>query len=92
MTKVVTLETVRDRFDTLLTDVQIHGNSVIIHQENRPVAVLLPEREYATLKQLEKQAALQDLGMLLDQIHARNAHISEEEVAQDVLKAYHEGR
>ncbi|MBI4531815.1 MAG: type II toxin-antitoxin system Phd/YefM family antitoxin [Candidatus Latescibacteria bacterium] len=92
MTKIVSLETVRDHLEALITDIQTHGASVIIQQGNHPVAVLLSENEYTTLQHLKQQVALRDLGVLLDQIHAQNAHISEEEAAQDVLKAYHEGR
>lgn len=90
MTKLISLEDVREHLEALIAEVQVHGTSVIIQNENQPVAVLLSEEEYISLKHLEKQTALQDLGALLDQVHARNAHFTEEEAARDVARACHE--
>ncbi|MBI2504761.1 MAG: type II toxin-antitoxin system Phd/YefM family antitoxin [Candidatus Latescibacteria bacterium] len=90
MTKVISIEDVREHLEALIAEVQAHGTSVIIQNEDQPVAVLLSEEEYISLKRLEKETALQDLGALLDQIHARNTHFSEEEAARDVVRAHHE--
>lgn len=92
MTKFIPIEILRDHLEVLIADVQLHGTAVIIQRADQPVAVLLSEDEYAALKQLEKQTALQDLGRLLDQVHARNLHISEEEAARDTVQTYREGR
>ena len=87
MTEEIDLKNVRENLDALIEAVQHQGTSVVIHNADQPVAVLLSEEEYTALKKLEKEAALQDLGALLDAVHGRNAQFDEDDARLDVIQA-----
>lgn len=92
MVKTVSLEVAQKALRRLLEEVKSDKDQYVIQENDRPVAVLVSLMEYQAFLQMrshpsKKEIAYQDLIALLEEVHARNAQFTEEEVERDVWEA-----
>jgi prevent-host-death family protein len=76
----------RKHFGELLESVYYRGEAVTIERAGKPMAVVIPAAEWRDLE-LARENARSRFFALVDELHARNRHIPEEEVERDVAAA-----
>lgn len=60
---------------------------VVVIRDSRPAAVVIDYKEYLRMKDSRRKQTTAELEQMLDEIHARNAHIPAAEVKRDVAAA-----
>lgn len=86
MTTPIDANAAKDQFNHLLEEVRRRGEQFAIQEGSETVAVLISPDDFQVLSQQQqlKEAAWTELDSLLQKVHARNTHISPEQVDQDV--------
>ena len=94
MAKPIKASVAKQHFEHLLEEVRTQGEQYEIQEEGQTVAVLVPPADYQAMhrQQRLREQAWAELEALLQRVHARNAHILPEQVAQDVEEAIRETR
>lgn len=94
MTTPIDVSAAKAQFDHLLAEVRRHGEQYAIQEGSETVAVLISPGDFQAIAQQQqlKEAAWAELETLLQKVHARNIHISLEEVDQDAGDAIRELR
>lgn len=87
MSTPIDASTAKDQFDHLLEEVRRRGEQYAIQEGSETVALLISPGDFQAIFQQQqqlKEAAWTELEILLQKVHARNTHISSEQVDQDV--------
>jgi prevent-host-death family protein len=92
MKRTVSAMDARRQFGALLEGVFYRGDEVTIERAGKVMGVVVPADRYEAMAEQERAAARKRLFAIIDEIHARNAHIPEEEVWADVQQAVDEVR
>ena len=87
ITKTMTAKEARDNFSELLGSVYYTNNPVIVERKGKPFAVVISPEQFEVLKGEQEKA-----WKVIEEIQARNAHLSEEEVMADVTRVVEEVR
>lgn len=77
----------RKHFGELLESVHYRGEAVTIERAGKPMVVVVTAAEYEEFEANRRDAAKERFFAIVDEIHARNAHIPPDEVERDVAEA-----
>jgi prevent-host-death family protein len=88
MSTVINVTQARDNLAEILGRVRFGEEIVTIEKKGKPYAVIMSPEQYEAYQ----KAAKERLFAIIEEIQARNANRSEEEVMRDVTKAVEEVR
>ena len=82
MEKLIGVTKARDKFRTIVDEVQYQGDKYVISRHGKPAVAIVPLKIYEKWKQERKE-----LFDLIREVQAANPDADPEEVMQDVLEA-----
>ncbi|HLF03218.1 MAG TPA: type II toxin-antitoxin system Phd/YefM family antitoxin [Anaerolineales bacterium] len=88
MEKVLSAAEARANFSEILTEAGYAGREIVIQRNNRPVAVVIGYEVYQELLAMREKAREREARFAVyDEIRARNATATPEQVEADVVEA-----
>jgi prevent-host-death family protein len=87
MAKVIDTQTVRERLGDIINQAHYRGDEFLVERRGKPLIAIIP---YHTYEQLQRQRA--ESFKVFDDIHAANADVDVDELAENVRQALAEVR
>jgi prevent-host-death family protein len=84
VTQTVDVAEAREQFDSLVDRVATGRTRVVVQDHGRTVAALISEADLERLEALDRRAA--EGWKVIEELHARFAHLDPEEVERDILE------